>query len=660
MSMQRLHQHIDEYVLWKRELIREMMRYRSWLACNRLDTAELISQLEHNIKMLRSDQITLAFVGEYSRGKTELINSLFFSNFGQRLLPSRAGRTTMCPTEIFFESQQTPNSLRLLPIETRHLGSCLSLLKQEPQHWLSIDLVPSDANSLIAAFAHVAQHKTVSTEEAIALGFLPEALEAAEQANCVIIPAWRHALINIDHPLLRQGLRIIDTPGLNALGSEPELTLSLLPSAQAILFLLSADTGVTASDMTIWQQYVSAKQATQHAVQFAVLNKIDMLWDNLNHDTFAEHSIQTIKLQTAKQLGLAPSHVLAVSAKSALQAKMHNDHQLLAHSRIETLESFLSEHVIAQKEHLIEHSVVQPLLNLLNSSQQLLSQRLQSATLEQQQLTQQRHSHASVLRNLLEQAKVEHQAYHRRLLNLKTNQRLLHRQGQILCGYIDPEQLQNTIAKTQQQMTASWTTLGINRAITDFFAALENNLHAFEIEAQMANKMVRAIYLRHTIEHSMLGVEAPKLRVQNYRRGQDNLHAKADQFRLNVKTLLSGQNQLSRRFLSTLVQEAIDQQAHLRSATLFWVNEALTPLIQHTLEQKQLLENHILRLKVLAQSAHNTQQRNQLLTQFTSELDSQLTEANEMLRAIRRPAPQRRQAKVVQLKTALTALSSQD
>ena len=38
---------------------------------------------------------------------------------------------------------------------------------------------------------------------------------------------------------LRQGLRILDTPGLNALGSEPELTLSMLPSAQAIIFLLA-------------------------------------------------------------------------------------------------------------------------------------------------------------------------------------------------------------------------------------------------------------------------------------------------------------------------------------------------------------------------------------------------------------------------------------
>lgn len=398
-----------------------------------------MTQLEHNIKTLRADNITLAFIGEYSRGKTELINSLFFSNFGQRLLPSRAGRTTMCPTEIFFDSQQTSATLRLLPIETRNLENSLAELKKQPQHWLEIALDHTNADSLIDAFAHVAQNKSVAIEEAIALGFLPDALETAEQADHVLVPAWRHALINIDHPLLRQGLRIIDTPGLNALGSEPELTLSLLPSAQAILFLLSADTGVTASDMATWQQYIGSQHAAQHAIQFAVLNKIDMLWDNINHDTFAEHSIQMIQAQTAQQLGLPVTHVLPVSAKSALEAKVTDNSDLLMRSRIDALEHFLCEHVIAQKEHLIERSVVQPLLTLLNSHQQLISQRLQAIAAEQQQLNQQQHSSSHVLRNVLEQAKAEHQTYHRRLLNLKTNQRLLHRQGEILCAYINPD-----------------------------------------------------------------------------------------------------------------------------------------------------------------------------------------------------------------------------
>jgi hypothetical protein len=52
------------------------------------------------------------------------------------------------------------------------------------------------------------------------------------------VPAWRYALINYPHPLSTDGLSVLDTPGLNALGLEPELTLSIVPNAHAVLFSL--------------------------------------------------------------------------------------------------------------------------------------------------------------------------------------------------------------------------------------------------------------------------------------------------------------------------------------------------------------------------------------------------------------------------------------
>jgi hypothetical protein len=94
------------------------------------------------------------------------------------------------------------------------------------------------------------------------------------------VPRWRHAIINFPHPLLEQGLVILDTPGLNAIGTEPELTLSLLPNAHAVLFILAADTGVTQSDLTVWQEHIGAPGGRKKG-RIVVLNKIDSLWDEL-------------------------------------------------------------------------------------------------------------------------------------------------------------------------------------------------------------------------------------------------------------------------------------------------------------------------------------------------------------------------------------------
>ena len=110
----------------------------------------------------------------------------------------------------------------------------------------------------------------------------------------VEIPRWRHALVSYPHPLLVKGLRVIDTPGLNALGSEPELTLSLLPQAQAIVFVLAADAGVTASDMTLWEQTVEPLRKRPNLGVYVALNKADVLWDDLGETDVFQASLDKL------------------------------------------------------------------------------------------------------------------------------------------------------------------------------------------------------------------------------------------------------------------------------------------------------------------------------------------------------------------------------
>ncbi|MDH1621425.1 dynamin-like GTPase family protein [Pseudomonas chengduensis] len=563
MSMERLSQQVDAYVAWKRELMREITRYRSWLEHNRLNSEAVQAKLERALKILRTDHITLAFVGEFSRGKTELINSLFFSEYGQRMLPSHAGRTTMCPTELFFDPRSERPYIRLLPIETRTASASVAQFKRIPRHWVNIPLDTSDPANMALAFSQVAKTKSMPVEQAIQLGFHPDMLEGTGKRGQVLVPAWRHAMVNFDHPLLRQGLRILDTPGLNALGSEPELTLSMLPNAQAIIFLLAADTGVTASDMSIWQQHIRQLDEDAQTSLFAVLNKIDVLWDDLAGETFVQNAIGQIQSATAKQLGIAKQDVLPLSAKQALLAKVRKDEELLARSQMAGLENLLCERIVAQKERLEEH-----------------------------------------------------------------------------------------LSEVRRNLTGSWTTLGINQAILHFFRAVEQDLHNLQHEADMANKMVAAIYRRHNEDNPLGGVDAPQFKIQRYLRELKKLQEKGDQFRLHLKTLLTEQRSLTRRFFATLAQEVIGLHQRLRLDAEQWAADALMPLMQHTLEHKQMLESHMLRLKALAQETQQTRKRSLQLARYREELEQQLALASDMLRVLRRPAPVQRQGKVVSLPSA--------
>jgi len=652
MSMERLDRQVDAYVTWKRDLIREITRYRSWLAHNRLSSEGVEARLERALRVLRTDHITLAFVGEYSRGKTELINSLFFSNYGQRILPSRAGRTTMCPTELLFDPRSERSYIRLLPIESRLEDTSIAQLKRTPRLWLNLPLDPHDPESMAEAFAQVALTKAMPVEQAIQLGFDPAGLESSSSGDTVLVPAWRHAVVNFDHPLLRQGLRILDTPGLNALGSEPELTLSMLPNAQAIVFLLSADTGVTASDMQIWQQHIrQLDEDTQNSL-FAVLNKIDVLWDDVAGESFVQKAIEDIRDNTAQQLGIDCADVLPLSAKQALMAKIRGDQALLERSQLARLEELLSQRILTQKERLLEDQVVQQVMALLQNSQHALKLRLEKVIEQRDVLASHQEGSGQMLLELTARTRHDHNRHHKRLLDLKTNQRLLQRQGELLRTAIRAERLEEHLTRLRRSLTGSLTTLGINLAILHFFRSVEQDLGILEQEAERANKMVSAIYRRHSEENPLQGIAPPLFQLLPYQRELRSLQGKADQFRLQLKTLLTEQRTLTRRFFSTLVQEVIGMHQRLRQEAEQWAGDALTPLLQFSLEHKQQLETHILQLKSLARESQQNSQRGQLLTRYSGELELQLAQAAEMLRALRRPAPLRRQGKVVSLTSA--------
>src|SRR3954470_3453292 len=168
-----LEKEVAHYQLWRDQMISGIESYKSWLDTNGYADIQQSLRIYDLIESLRNDRMTLAFLAEFSRGKTELINAMFFSDFKQRLLPSNVGRTTMCPTEIFYDAAEEPY-LRLLPIESRKGDESIAALKHKPVEWVKIKLNLSSQEEMAAAMSSLAQVKSVSVEEAGLLGLLDE------------------------------------------------------------------------------------------------------------------------------------------------------------------------------------------------------------------------------------------------------------------------------------------------------------------------------------------------------------------------------------------------------------------------------------------------------------------------------------------------------
>jgi len=349
-------QEFDEHSAWRQAQAARLQGLAEWLEARDLldpGARERLEQLRHQ---LRSDKVMVAFVAEFSRGKSELINAVFFAGYGRRIMPASAGRTTMCPTELGYDAD-VPPCLRLLPIETRLQPQSLLEWRGAPDQWERIDLDVNDPGQLARAIEKVAEVRRVTQDEARALGFwhdeAPEDNPLVGPDGLYEVPRWRHALINMAHPLLKQGLVILDTPGLNAIGAEPELTVSLLPQAHAVVFILAADAGVSKSDLAMWREHL-APAAERRDSRLVVLNKIDTLWDELSTPAYIEAQIQRQREASAQVLGLSPAQVIAVSAQKGLLAKVRDDAPLLHESRLPDLERALADDVLGKRRQILE------------------------------------------------------------------------------------------------------------------------------------------------------------------------------------------------------------------------------------------------------------------------------------------------------------------
>ena len=349
----------DQHGLWRREFALRLKLLAEWMRSHDLLNAAVEERLRRLEVQVRSDKVMVAFVAEFSRGKSELINAIFFAGYGRRIMPASAGRTTMCPTELGYDAD-IPPCLRLLPIETRLQTQALMEWRAVPEKWTRVDLDVNDPAQLAQALEKVAEVRHVTKDEATALGFWhDENIDdnpLVGPDGLIEVPKWRHALINIAHPLLKQGLVILDTPGLNAIGAEPELTVSLIPQAHAVVFILAADTGVTKSDLAIWREHLITDD-DENISRLVVLNKIDTLWDALSSPEQIAAQIERQRSSSAEILGLAVEQVIPVSAQKGLVAKVTADDALLQASCLPNLELALAEGIMNKRQKILRSAV---------------------------------------------------------------------------------------------------------------------------------------------------------------------------------------------------------------------------------------------------------------------------------------------------------------
>ena len=244
----------------------------------------IVSEIDKAITTTE-DSATVLFCGEFKRGKSSLVNAII----GTELCPTDIGIATSVVTTIKYGAVKKA---------IRYYGNLLEnadSLKSEEIEWEDIDKYTMG--------------------------------DVLEIDNTILVE------LSYPSPFLKNGITIIDTPGIGGLDPRHAiLTHMALPKADVIVFVTDAGEPLTQSELEFYESKVLSC-GKQNVV---LVNKSDIL----TADTLATH-VSNTKLQLAK---LGGPEVIPVSAKCwELYSKLEENDFLLSSNKDAVLAGITSE-----------------------------------------------------------------------------------------------------------------------------------------------------------------------------------------------------------------------------------------------------------------------------------------------------------------------------
>lgn len=586
------------YTDWRSSLSAEIGDFQSWLSKNELSDGQTDLRLTQLLDRLREDRLNVAFVAEFSRGKSELINAIFFAEFGSRMLPSSAGRTTMCPTELLYDAARPP-CIELLPIETRASSSGVGEYKRFPDEWTIVPLDTGSPEAMQEALRHVSETTRVKPDEAASFGFAvgqnDVQLYAIGEDGLVEVPRWRHAIINFPHPLLKQGLIILDTPGLNAIGAEPELTLSLLPNAHAVLFILAVDTGVTQSDLAIWKEHICRGGSTRRG-RMIILNKIDGQWDELKSDEEIDAEIQRQVASSASVLDVPLGQVFPVSAQKGLVAKINGDAALLEKSRLPQLEAALSDELIPAKREIVCESTEREFGDVSCGVQALLDSRLRGLREQLTELTELRGKNKGVVEYMMGKVRAEKEEFESGLQRYYAVRSVFSTLTNNLFAHLGLDVLRQLTHETRETMLEAAFSKTLSDAMAGFFARSREALAKSGGEIGEILKMMEAVYKKFSVEHGLKLGTPTAFSLLRYEKELDRLQAWCDAHLNTMVSLLThDKKNITQKFFEEVAVQVRRAFEHANKDAEVWLRAIMAPMEtqvrEHQIQLKRRLES---------------------------------------------------------------------
>lgn len=292
------------------------------------DTISIIEQLNMNkdkaylnelINKVNNDTFKIQVVGTFKNGKSTFINSFLGSN----VLPAYATPCTAVINEVKYDKEKKALLYFKDPIPNKLASnipeSVLNHIKQYDKTYIPPIEIPEE-----------------NIEDYAVIPIGKELNEISYESP--------YEKIDLFWPveLLKNGVEIIDSPGLNEHETRTRVTCEYLDKADAILFVLAADKLCSADEMNFIKTYL---KNNGHDDVFFVVNR----FDTLRNERDKQRTVDYAKIQLTDYTAFKEDGIFFISALDALDGKIDNNIEQYQNSGMPKLENSLSNFLVNGK-----------------------------------------------------------------------------------------------------------------------------------------------------------------------------------------------------------------------------------------------------------------------------------------------------------------------
>ncbi|MFO0481005.1 MAG: hypothetical protein ACK52M_05175, partial [bacterium] len=367
-----------------------------------------------------------------------------------------------------------------------------------------------------------------------------------------------------------------------------------------------------------------------------VLNKVDLIWDDLKSDSDIEQAVNGQLDSTALILNLPRRNVLPMSAQKALIARIKDDPDLLERSGIQALEALLVQ-MIPDRRRIIAERVAREFGVLVETSYETLMAKLRSTHAELAEMASLRGKGHGMVKTAMVKLEHDRASYQQTVQNFRNTHAVVRKQGLILQSNLATELIDGICQDYRRKLNEQLFTIGLMRMMQQLFDHFEKETGKIMGFANQIKGLVDAVYISFHEKYGFAKLSPPPLSLARFSDNMLQLKQGTIAFCASPTTVMQPQGMVIRKFYDMLVAEAKKVFQQVSTETDGWLHRALSPLTMQLKEHEEMLDRRLESLRKITENVRALETRTRELERLEVALRGHVAELEDVRQALQPP-----------------------